>query len=77
MFCIGQIRFDFDDLGIDDLGRNLETFSKLRHMEDVMDGIEEEVGDGKLWVHRFQGFQRVRCIEEQVFLLRRTFEYLE
>jgi hypothetical protein len=38
MFCIGQIRFDFDGLGIDDLGRNLEAFPKLRHMEDVLDG---------------------------------------
>jgi hypothetical protein len=38
MFCIGQIRLDFDGLGIDDLSRNLEAFPKLRHMEDVMDG---------------------------------------
>jgi hypothetical protein len=38
MFCIGQIRFDFDGLGIDDLGRKFDAFPKLRHMEDVMDG---------------------------------------
>jgi hypothetical protein len=38
MFCIGQIRFDFDGLGIDDLGRNLNTLPKLGYMEDVMDG---------------------------------------
>jgi hypothetical protein len=38
MFRIGQIRFDFDGLGIDDLGRNLNTLPKLGYMEDVMDG---------------------------------------
>jgi hypothetical protein len=29
MFCIGQIRFDFDGLGINDLDRNLNTLPKL------------------------------------------------
>jgi hypothetical protein len=38
MFRIGQIRFDFDGLGINDLGRNINTLSKLGYMEDVMDG---------------------------------------
>jgi hypothetical protein len=38
MFCIGQIRFDFDGLGIDDLGRNFNKLPKLGYMEDVMDG---------------------------------------
>jgi hypothetical protein len=38
MFYIGYIRLDFDGLGIDDLGRNFDTFPKLRYMEDVMDG---------------------------------------
>jgi hypothetical protein len=38
--------------------------------------VEEEVEDGKLRVHRFQEFQRVRHNEEQVSLLRRTFEHL-
>jgi hypothetical protein len=35
MFCIGQIRFDFDGLRIHDLDRNFDAFPKLRHMEDV------------------------------------------
>jgi hypothetical protein len=38
MFCIGQFRFNFDGLGINDLGRNLEAFPKLGHMKDIMDG---------------------------------------
>jgi hypothetical protein len=38
MLCIGQIRFNFDSLGIDDFGRNLNTLSELGYMEDVMDG---------------------------------------
>jgi hypothetical protein len=38
MFCIGQVWFDFDDLGIDDLGRNLNTLPELGYMEDIMDG---------------------------------------
>jgi hypothetical protein len=38
MFCIGQIRFDFDGLGIDDFGRKLNTLPDLGHMEDIMDG---------------------------------------
>jgi glutaredoxin-related protein len=38
MFYIGQVRFDFDGLGIDDFGRNFDAFLKLRHMEDVMNG---------------------------------------
>jgi hypothetical protein len=38
MLCISQIWFDFDGLGIDDLGRNFNAFLKLRHMEDVMNG---------------------------------------
>jgi hypothetical protein len=38
MFYIGQIRFNFDGLGIDGLGRNLDAFPKLRHMKDVMNG---------------------------------------
>jgi hypothetical protein len=38
MLCIGQVWFDFDDLGIDDLGRNLNTLPELGYMEDIMDG---------------------------------------
>jgi hypothetical protein len=38
--------------------------------------MEEEVEDGTLRAHRFQEFQKVRCNEEQVSLLRRTFEHL-
>jgi hypothetical protein len=38
MLCIGQIRLDFDGLGIDDFVRNLNTLPKLGYMEDVMDG---------------------------------------
>jgi hypothetical protein len=38
MFCIGQIWFDFDSLGIDDLGGDLNTLSELGYMKDVMDG---------------------------------------
>jgi hypothetical protein len=38
MFCIGQVWVDFDDLGIDDLGRNLNTLPELEYMEDIMDG---------------------------------------
>jgi hypothetical protein len=38
MFCIGQIGLDFDNLGIDDFGRNLNTFPELGYMEDIMNG---------------------------------------
>jgi hypothetical protein len=38
MFRIGQIRFDFDGLGINDVSRNLNKLPKLGYMEDVMDG---------------------------------------
>jgi hypothetical protein len=38
MFCIGQIRFDFDSLGIDEFGRKFNTLSELGHMKDIMDG---------------------------------------
>jgi hypothetical protein len=38
MFRISQIWFDFDSLGIDDLGGDLNTLSELRYMKDVMDG---------------------------------------
>jgi hypothetical protein len=38
LFCIGQIWFDFDNLGIDDLGGDLNTLSELGYMKDVMDG---------------------------------------
>jgi hypothetical protein len=38
MFCIGQIRFDFDGLGIEDVSRNFDAFLKLRPVEDVMNG---------------------------------------
>jgi hypothetical protein len=38
MFCIVQIRFDFNSLGIDDFGMNLNTLPELGYMEDVMDG---------------------------------------
>jgi hypothetical protein len=38
MLCIGQIWFDFDNLGIDDLGGDLNTLSELGYMKDVMDG---------------------------------------
>jgi hypothetical protein len=38
MFCIGQIWFDFDSLGIDDLGGDFNTLSELGYMKDVMDG---------------------------------------
>jgi hypothetical protein len=38
MLYIGQIRFDFDNLGIDDFSRNLNTLPELGYMEDVMDG---------------------------------------
>jgi hypothetical protein len=37
-FCIGQIRFDFDSLGIDDRSGDLNTPSELGYMEDIMDG---------------------------------------
>jgi hypothetical protein len=40
MFCISQIRFDFDGLGIDDLGRNFNTLPKLGYMEDVMNSCQ-------------------------------------
>jgi hypothetical protein len=38
MFCIGQIWFDFDSLGFDDFGRDLNTLLELGYMEDIMDG---------------------------------------
>jgi hypothetical protein len=38
MLCIGQIRFDFDSLRIDDFDRNFDTLLELGYMEDVMDG---------------------------------------
>jgi hypothetical protein len=38
MFCIGQIWFDFDSLGIDNLGGDFSTLSELGYMKDVMDG---------------------------------------
>jgi hypothetical protein len=38
IFRIGQIWFDFDSLGIDDFGGDLNTLSKLGYMKDVMDG---------------------------------------
>jgi hypothetical protein len=38
MLCIGQIWFDFDSLGVDDFGGDLNTSSELGYMEDVMDG---------------------------------------
>jgi hypothetical protein len=38
MLCIGQIWFDFDSLGIDDFGGDLNTLSELGYMKDVMDG---------------------------------------
>jgi hypothetical protein len=38
MFYIGQIWFDFDGLGIDDFGGDLNTLSELGYMKDVMDG---------------------------------------
>jgi hypothetical protein len=48
-----------DSLRIDDFGGDLNTLSELGYMKDGWPLIEEEVGDGKLQVHRFQGFQRV------------------
>jgi hypothetical protein len=38
MLDIGQIWFDFDGLGFDDFGRDLNTLPELGYMEDVMDG---------------------------------------
>jgi hypothetical protein len=38
IFRIGQIGFDFDSLGIDDFGGDLNTLSELGYMKDVMDG---------------------------------------
>jgi hypothetical protein len=38
IFCIGQIRLDFDGLGIDDFSRNFNTLFELGYMEDIMDG---------------------------------------
>jgi hypothetical protein len=38
IFRIGQIGFDFDSLGIDDFGGDLDTLSELGYMKDVMDG---------------------------------------
>jgi hypothetical protein len=38
MLCIGQIWFDFDSLGIDDFGGDLNTLPELGYMKDVMDG---------------------------------------
>jgi hypothetical protein len=37
MLCIGQIWFDFDSLGIDDFGGDLNTLSELGYMKDVKD----------------------------------------
>jgi hypothetical protein len=38
MLSIGQIWFDFDSLGIDDFGGDLNTLYELGYMKDVMDG---------------------------------------
>jgi hypothetical protein len=38
IFRIGQIGFDFDSLGIDDLSGDFNTLPELRYMKDVMDG---------------------------------------
>jgi hypothetical protein len=38
MLCIGQIWFDFDSLGIDNFGGDLNTLSEFGYMKDVMDG---------------------------------------
>jgi hypothetical protein len=35
MLCIGQIWFDFDSLGIDDFGGNLNTLSELGYMKNL------------------------------------------
>jgi hypothetical protein len=37
VFCIGQIRFDFDGLEIEGFSRNLNTLPELGYMEDIMD----------------------------------------
>jgi hypothetical protein len=38
MFNIRYVWLDFDGLEIDDLGRDFDSFLKLRYMEDIMNG---------------------------------------